>query len=1359
MLWSTAKTKQVIRDFEQTFAGLAVVNRLLLTLLAIGEPLSLTGWTQAAGFAGARESATRALSTSSLRSAAESLIALGLVRRTEDGHFRCGRDQRTLCLRLAAERPGLDHLVQARARQGHVDEVDRARIAIHRQLPEAPARLAAVAAHFQENATMLALEVLHPFDETRWATLPPALGSKLLELALTSLEHSPADFDSPYHWVVAQLPAAPTISDLALSACAGIAVLRGDLGVLQALAETGRSGSLGPRLRIARAVMEGRYDDASREAQACPDFVKADHFGVLALLFWIALRTSQPTSARLARLSALGARKGAPFQQTFRIAQAMDAGALSGAEVLPKFAPNVGGDCLTSLWLSLKLPQLDIELDSFGAARLAGNMAKMSRSYANAGYRWLADQLGQAAWSIHRRLKPRERALTTAVVSAPAGPMAPPLAAARTSRPAWEISLDRLAELAGMSASPRSEPASAAEQIVWRVTVGGSIEPYLQKRGGNGKWSGGRKLALKHLLGKSPQLTSLPTEDQRVAQYAREDRRVSYGYPTVEHYMDLGAWSALVGHPRVYLHGSDTAIRVVRGELKVRVRSEALDTIVTIEPGNLKEGVNLRELDGELLVYRLDGQAKLLATALGAAGLRVPSAGKTRLLGLLEQLAPVLPIESTEATNAKRVPADTTPRMRLVPSQGGLVATLLVRPLGSGGPLLTAGAGAPTLIGQIAGETVQVERDLGLETKSADLVVAACQSLIECETGTNSWFVADPMRCLELVSALSALGDKVAVEWPQGTPLRVRSRLGRRALQGKLRHGHGFFELRADVSVDSELSLELEQLLELVAQHPGRFVQLASGEYLELEQELRDVLEGISASRRESRGERGAIALPASAVSVLDQLTGDGSALAFDAEAGQWRERFDAAWRKQPKVPKGFQGELREYQLEGFRWLARLAELELGACLADDMGLGKTIQLIALLLHRAASGPALIVAPTSVCENWRREIERFAPSLSVRAYWGADRDGLLSGLARRSVVVTSYALLQQDAETLHAIEWSTAVLDEAQLIKNADTLRAKAAFGLQAKARIVATGTPVENHAGDIFSLFHFLNPGLLGSWKRFAAAMNERGSSASRAYRRLMQPFVLRRTKAQVLDDLPPLTEIQRTVLLSAAEAKLYESVRKVALGKLSSAGKSPQARVQVLAELTRLRRLCCHPELVSPGIGLGSSKLESLLELLEELVAGHHRVLVFSQFTDVLALVRPLLEAKQISYQYLDGATTMKRRAAAVDAFQQGDGDVFLISLKAGGFGLNLTAADYVVHVDPWWNPAVEAQASDRAHRIGQTRPVTVYRLVTAGTIEAAIVELHHKKRDLADAVLEGTDQAARLSADELKQLLAAR
>lgn len=438
--------------------------------------------------------------------------------------------------------------------------------------------------------------------------------------------------------------------------------------------------------------------------------------------------------------------------------------------------------------------------------------------------------------------------------------------------------------------------------------------------------------------------------------------------------------------------------------------------------------------------------------------------------------------------------------------------------------------------------------------------------------------------------------------------------------------------------------------------------------------------------------------------------------------------------------------------------MSRLAHWGVGACLADDMGLGKTVQLLAMLLQRAANGPQLVVAPTSVTLNWQAESRRFAPQLKLRMY---HQRRSLDDLGPGDVVITSYGLLQQDSAAFAACQWSTAVLDEGQAIKNAQTKRSQAVMALQADWRVVATGTPVENHLGELWSLFRFINPSLLGSQEsfnsRFASPIEQGDAAARRTLKALIQPFILRRLKSQVLDELPARTEITYKVPLSDEEAHLYEALRQQALDNVAESAAGAARSLRILTEITRLRRFCCHPSLVMSNSTLAGSKLQAFAALVEELLSNGHRALVFSQYVDNLSIVRKVLDAKHIAYQYLDGSVPATERERRVNAFQDGASPLFLISLKAGGSGLNLTAADYVVHLDPWWNPAVEDQASDRAYRIGQLRPVTIYRLVAENTIEEQIVGLHARKRELADSLLEGGEISAKLDADALLALLA--
>ncbi|MBM4319062.1 MAG: DEAD/DEAH box helicase, partial [Deltaproteobacteria bacterium] len=423
------------------------------------------------------------------------------------------------------------------------------------------------------------------------------------------------------------------------------------------------------------------------------------------------------------------------------------------------------------------------------------------------------------------------------------------------------------------------------------------------------------------------------------------------------------------------------------------------------------------------------------------------------------------------------------------------------------------------------------------------------------------------------------------------------------------------------------------------------------------------------------------------------------------------------------------------------------------------------------LRHRAGLGPALVVAPTTVVLNWQREAERFTPALRVRVLRGQAQLQLLDGLGPGDVVVTTYGLTTRYQDRLKALPFSTLVLDEAQAIKNPETQRARAVFHLQAPCRVALTGTPVENRAGELWSLFHAIAPGLLGSAEsfreRFALPIErDRDQAAQELLARMIRPFVLRRLKAQVAPELPPRTEVRIDVELSREERVLYDELRASALAALAgvgggggaNGGGEQQRRFQVLAALTRLRQLACHPQLVHPVTDVGSAKLAVLRELLAQLRHEGHRTLIFSQFTSHLALVRRMLEQEGVAFCAFDGSTPALQRRAEVDAFQGGSGEVFLLSLKAGGTGINLTAADYVVFLDPWWNPAVEDQAADRTHRIGQQRPVTIYRLVARDTIEEGILALQREKRELVQALLDGTGSAAALSTDELIGLIEA-
>jgi superfamily II DNA or RNA helicase len=501
---------------------------------------------------------------------------------------------------------------------------------------------------------------------------------------------------------------------------------------------------------------------------------------------------------------------------------------------------------------------------------------------------------------------------------------------------------------------------------------------------------------------------------------------------------------------------------------------------------------------------------------------------------------------------------------------------------------------------------------------------------------------------------------------------------------------------------------------------------------------------------------------------LLDSLLAAQPEIKADAAFGKVRKELHAFEGIEPlEAPPTFEGELRPYQCEGLGWLDYLRKFEFGGILADDMGLGKTVQVLALLQRRKskrqAKGPSLIVVPRSLVFNWMQEAAKFTPKLKVLDYSGTNRAALREKFSKHDLIVTTYGVLRSDIIELSAMEFDYAILDEAQAIKNAESQAAKAARLLKAKNRLAMTGTPIENHLGELWSIMEFLNPGMLGTagvFKKHVAGASGADEAARQLLARALRPFILRRTKSQVVKDLPEKIEQTLYCDLEPAQRKLYEDLRahyRTALLR-KEASELNRSKIEVLEALLRLRQAACHPGLLDPErTGDPSAKLDMLLPQLAEVVDEGHKVLVFSQFTSFLSIVREKLDAEGLVYEYLDGRT--RNREERVQRFQTDPKcPIFLISLKAGGLGLNLTAAEYVYLLDPWWNPAVEAQAIDRSHRIGQTERVFAYRLIARDTVEQKILDLQQKKRDLADAILNADNRGViqALTKDDLEFLL---
>jgi superfamily II DNA or RNA helicase len=652
----------------------------------------------------------------------------------------------------------------------------------------------------------------------------------------------------------------------------------------------------------------------------------------------------------------------------------------------------------------------------------------------------------------------------------------------------------------------------------------------------------------------------------------------------------------------------------------------------------------------------------------------------------------------------------------------------------------------------------------------------------------ESWLYQCDARSLERVTATAfkkgwrVIANGQLVRRSTGVTLSVKSDID-------------WFELNGRIDFDGE-SVELPEVLSAIRRGDNH-VTLGDGSSGMLPAEWLAKFGPIAELAGRGEEEQGLKFLPSQAL-LLDSLLASTSAdqVGIDERFAEWREKLRSfrGFASQT-APTGFQGSLRAYQEAGLGWMHGLRELGLGGCLADDMGLGKTVQVLALLESRrqamALSAnerlPSLVVAPKSLVFNWAEEAKRFAPSLRVLRFTGNERIFVRDQLQEFDLVLTTYGTLRRDVPILKDIQFDYAILDEAQAIKNASSQSAKSCRLIRARHRLAMTGTPIENHLGELWSLFEFINPGMLGMSSAFqrlaksarvadtqtpadkedsgadsaAETAGESGGGGVRsALAQALRPFILRRTKKQVLTELPERTEQTLFCEMETEQRRLYNELknhyRKSLLNTVKTRGMA-KAKIHVLEALLRLRQVACHPALIDERYSeVESAKLEALMEKLHEIIAENHKALVFSQFTSLLSLVRDRLDDEDIRYEYLDGQTS--DRQARVERFQNdAELPLFLISLKAGGQGLNLTSADYVFILDPWWNPAVEAQAVDRAYRIGQTRHVFAYRLICRDSIEEKILEMQAAKRAVADAILSEDNSVLRdLTAEDLERLL---
>ncbi len=934
----------------------------------------------------------------------------------------------------------------------------------------------------------------------------------------------------------------------------------------------------------------------------------------------------------------------------------------------------------------------------------------------------------------------------------------PALARIKKKEP-WELALEKLSDAIGKNAgsADKTDEPQRDRRICYIVYRDSDVEIREQTRLKSGKWGQGKRAALSSF---GDGLYDDISDEYDKKMKSRLNR---YTYVSVDE-----AFPVLAGCDRVFRDTYDPSNRI-------EIAQEA--PYVSVQP---KNGHYVFTTNVPLDRYRTDYESenvvcrdKLHYTViclnrtqlhilniLQETGVKFPETSAEALRSFVEKLSQVIEVHSPlleSGSSLEEKQGSVMLYFRILPKSGAFDALLFTRPLDGGKLTFFPGSGDAVYFDSDDTSRYQVKRDIRAERKALDVFLAKT-GLAEYDS-EDGLYELSAEDMLPILDACRDLGDICTLEWPEGRSLKVIGSLTPQSINVHIRSKEQWFEMEGDVQLPDGQALTLEQIMSALSSggYGGGYLKLGESEYVSLSDSLAKYLKRLESVTQSYRGgER--ISLFQTGI-LADIVHKSNLNIHTDKAYKEKIAKVDEAASLNPAVPAALKAELRDYQEIGFRWMVRLDHWGAGACLADDMGLGKTVQTIAFLLYKASAGASLVVAPASVLMNWSRELARFAPSLNVIILNESDdRSVALSSLGGYDVVLTTYGLLVREKDALAGVNWNVVCLDEAHTIKNRGTKMSDAAMSLKASSRIILTGTPVQNYLGELWNLFQFLNPGLLGSYESFrekfiAPIENSEDKDRQTQLKRIIQPFMLRRTKSEVVEELPDKTEIYRSVPMSASEQVAYETMRLEAKNELEQ---DTKVNMNALAAITRLREAACAMALVKNGWTGESSKLAALRELVSEIVSGGNSVLIFSQFTGFLDMASAMLEKDGIEHFYLQGSTPIKKRQEMVSGFQHAEKPVFLISLKAGGLGLNLTGANYVIHLDPWWNPAIEQQATDRAYRIGQQQNVTVYHLVAQNTIEEKILRLHKVKQNLSDAILEGTSTSHAITLDELRELI---
>ncbi|MFW5739238.1 MAG: DEAD/DEAH box helicase [Myxococcota bacterium] len=1228
------------------------LDRTIVELLAVAyESLTRTELVGALAKLGVRTLHGKRLDTKSINPVVESLAAAGFI--TYQGRLECASALReTLARKLAAEgrfEPLADAIssvaVMLWGRSGWERAIREVRHAVYTNDPDRVFELLArYESAFGRSDALAAFCV--PFD----AWLDAYLDARIRIEVLTQIAARSIPDVEPAEDAFTRLDEALRAGSDATVEQHRIHVeqllLRGRVEDAEPWLQTGKH----PAETALKALMQGDRDAAIAgfERVSKPPGTRQRSWvipGIGGLLYALALATSKDEShrARARKLIDTAERDHVPFQSGYREIEGLLDFRRHGVkdsdyhtDYLPCFDEyNRASDIdrwiavLVHSWTREKMPtEMTQWLDD-----AAGRADK-------AGYAWIAVELAD----LLARSKTSKRKRADAMREKLNGPTQP-LGDLLVVKPAWERKLELLCEISAPKAPVRKasvERPSAESRLAWIVSVEHGwlhLEPRHQTCDAKGKWSKGRKIALKRLFERDPELDFLTDLDRQICGTIECDTSPGWGRHVDITYSLSGpeTYKLLAGHPAIFRSADDpTPVELVFTEPRLIVSEEQGQMRLAMYPKQARGDYTVVE-DGpyRIEVCELTEAQRQVAKVLDGEAV-VPSTARARVEATIAALTPLLTVQSDVASApdvgaASAVPVHDLIYLQLTRRGLGLEARLQAFPLGREGPACRAGQGQRLVVGLVDGRRLQAERNLKREQDVLDVLTRSCPSLALAAAGPATWRFEDIESALGFLLDLDRTKELgIRIEWTDDNPLELSPELDESSLELTVGAVSGGYALGGNLRIGKARQVPLSELLGLLADSPARFVQLSDGRFLALTQVFRRRLEEVS---RYVQGRRGKTQLlPALAASAVQPLIDAAGSAKTDARWNEQMARIHAAEALEVTIPSTLKAELRVYQEEGFRWMARLAAWGAGACLADDMGLGKTVQALAVILLRASAGPTLIVAPTSVCANWETEAVRFAPTLHPIGFGGDDRRRIIEALGPRDLLITSYSLLHREAPLLAKVDWATIVLDEAQAIKNPRTERFKAAIRLRGDFRLVTTGTPIENRLEELWSLFHFVNPGLLGTRddfeKRFSVPIERFKDSGARvALRKLVRPYILRRNKSQVLEDLPARSEINMKLEMGTSEAALYETLRQQALEELAATSRNGAAPLKVLAWITKLRRTCCNPRLVVEGKAPDSCKLAAFAELVEELRGSGHKALVFSQFVDHLAILRPIV------------------------------------------------------------------------------------------------------------------------------------